>query len=228
MQLTYDLDKEAFVKYPGSRWALTEIALKRGDVRTIQVRFIRNLETANLPDGTTFKFGAKAKGQPTGAYMIYAAPEDWSGPGDGGLYQFTADLTLDALKTLLEDNDHEPITLDAELERTVGDEVISSATISIKVSDDINRGSEVAPEPGAVRRGIVDIPDGDSSVTITFDTPLGSAPTIIDPDVRKPSSSAANLYASVDDSTVTANGFTVHLSAAAPGSGYKLQYRAEE
>ena len=225
MLLTYDLDKDKIVPSLGSR-RTTELYLKRGDVRTVQVQFIRNLQQVNLDEGTTFKFGAKAAGNPESSYLIFSDNDIWSGPADG-VYEFTIDLTLPALAVFLKDKGQQPVLLDAEIERSFDGEVISSETFSIQVSDDINRGSETLPESGDVRRGVVSIDPDASSVDITFSTPFDAVPTIVEVQTRKPSSSADNLFAGVDDSSITAEGFTAHLSAAAPASGYKLQYRAE-
>lgn len=53
---------------------------------------------------------------------------------------------------------------------------------------------------------------------------LGSAPRAIQVSVAKPSAGDANLFATVLQDTITANGFSVGLSADVPAAGYKLHY----
>ena len=75
---------------------------------------------------------------------------------------------------------------------------------------------------GVSASGTSSITLGASSVTITG-AAFGFIPSGIMVSVSKPSG-GDNIFATVDESTITADGFTAYLSAPTPASGYTLVY----
>lgn len=77
-----------------------------------------------------------------------------------------------------------------------------------------------------LRRGKVNIANGAKTVDVVFSAPLSVVP-IVSPTVSRPAGGDA-IWATVDEDSVTVNGFTASLSGAAPDGNYKLHYIAVE
>lgn len=77
-----------------------------------------------------------------------------------------------------------------------------------------------------IKAGRTAITNGENAVEVEFDTPFSTAPVVV-AIVAIPSGGDV-IWASVDDSTVTVNGFTALLSAAVPATGYKLNWEAKQ
>jgi hypothetical protein len=71
-------------------------------------------------------------------------------------------------------------------------------------------------------RGSAAVTSGADAVTVSG-LGLPSAPAQVLVTVRKPSG-GLNLFATVEDASVSASGFTADLSAATDGAGYKLDF----
>lgn len=83
----------------------------------------------------------------------------------------------------------------------------------------------LAPE-SMIKRGSTAITSGTGSVAVTFASPFAVAPKVTAV-VSKPSG-GDQVFATIDEATITVNGFTAYLSADAPAAGYKLHWIALE
>lgn len=88
-------------------------------------------------------------------------------------------------------------------------------------TDSIPAGVEL--DESVTRRGTVNIASGATSVAVTFST-MTSTPTAV-ATVYSPSG-GDQIFATIDQSTVTASGFTARLSGPTPSADYKLGYVA--
>jgi hypothetical protein len=81
------------------------------------------------------------------------------------------------------------------------------------------------PVPGAITEshGTEALLAGQDFFTLTG-AAFGFVPTALAVIVVKPSASGDNLFATLRDGTLTADGFTVDLQSNVPGAGYKLSY----
>lgn len=77
-----------------------------------------------------------------------------------------------------------------------------------------------------LRRGRVSIDAAATTVDIVFSAPLSSVPTVTCT-VSRPAG-GDNIWAHVEEDTLTVNGFTAELSGAPPDGTYKLNYIAVE
>lgn len=77
-----------------------------------------------------------------------------------------------------------------------------------------------------IKRGSTAITNGESDVDVTFAAPFSVAPKVVA--VVSEPSGGQQLFATIDESTITEDGFTAKLSAAAPASGYLLHWMAAE
>jgi hypothetical protein len=76
--------------------------------------------------------------------------------------------------------------------------------------------------PGGSESGVIAITSGVNSITVAG-AGWSFVPTTVVVTVTKPSG-GDQIFATVDESTITANGFTAYLSAPVPASGYSLSY----
>ncbi len=77
-----------------------------------------------------------------------------------------------------------------------------------------------------MRRGKVAIAANATSVVVTFSSPLSSVPVVL-PHVSRPAG-GAEIGCTLDEDSVTVNGFTVQLDGPTPDNTYKLNYTAIE
>jgi hypothetical protein len=85
--------------------------------------------------------------------------------------------------------------------------------------------SGVVPDPSSssAKAGSIGLTAGQDYYTVTG-AAFGFAPTCVVVTVAKPNSNESNIFATVRDGTLTADGFTVDFSADIPAAGYKLEY----
>jgi len=82
------------------------------------------------------------------------------------------------------------------------------------------------PDPSSITSaaaGSVGLTAGQDYYTLTG-MAFGFVPTSVVVTVAKPNPNASNIFATVRDGTLTADGFTVDFSTAIPGAGYRLEY----
>lgn len=84
--------------------------------------------------------------------------------------------------------------------------------------------SYVEPDNTMIQRSASAIPNGDSSLAVTFTPAFGSTPVVV-ANVQIPSGGDF-IFATVRDGTVSTTGFTADLSGATPAIGYKLSWIA--
>lgn len=78
--------------------------------------------------------------------------------------------------------------------------------------------------PGGSVSGVVSITNGSASVTVSG-AGWAFTPTTVVAVVLKPAG-GFNIYATIDESTITSDGFTAILSGSVPAAGYSLSYIA--
>lgn len=81
------------------------------------------------------------------------------------------------------------------------------------------------PTNGAFVKGTKDLVMGESYVEVTG-LNMDTAPTQVLVTIRKPLNTASNLFGTVRDTSITADGFIVDLQAPVPDLGYKMDYIA--
>lgn len=84
-------------------------------------------------------------------------------------------------------------------------------------------GAVPDPSSSSAKAGSTGLTAGQDYYTLTG-AAFGFAPTCVVVTVAKPNSSGSNIFATVRDGTLTADGFTVDFSANIPAAGYKLEY----
>lgn len=105
-----------------------------------------------------------------------------------------------------------------------GDVLRSLATSPCTVESIADDGGDVT-DVTISQSGSTAITIGASTLAVTFATAFASAPTIVISQVQKPASDSDDL-GSITISAQTVSGFTATFTAAAPTSGYKLNWYA--
>lgn len=130
------------------------------------------------------------------------------------------------------DNDDSSIPMMAAMQYVAGGKTIESQDIVFLYRNDIVRDGDSSPpaDPADVvlnvRAGKEAITNGTDTGSVSFDTPFaGGANVCVILTVAKPVG-GDNIFAVVKDATVDENGFDYDLSAAAPATGYILNYQA--
>jgi len=124
--------------------------------------------------------------------------------------------------------DNQVVTLPgAVLESDEGYIIGTSSTFSYEIRGgvfrtDITPGPE--PDMSTIRRAEVSLDSGDTSKAVTFSTPMAGTP-VVTANVSAPDGGDA-LFATLQQSTISASGFTVNFQGPIPGAGYFLSYIA--
>jgi len=154
------------------RQTLNSIEMKRGDTPVYHIYCTEDGVVRELPDGTTFKFGIKLKGDYSGDYLAYAEGVK-SGSGEKAIYVFALNLSSLALSAAL--GTSAKLETVGEFEASSEDSISSSTSFAVWIHNDIIRGDEtVAPLPGS-RSGYSPFVAGQNYLDITFATPLPDA-----------------------------------------------------
>lgn len=221
-----------------SSFAQAEPQLAQGDELLLKLFFRRRgaagaASTAvQLATGANIVFAAKKHGELTETTLLFSAASFVeTGTGDDLHYEaalnlatseLEADMTGDALSVRVDvevQNGGNTRRLTYQFDMAISPQVYGGEA-------DPTPGTPTYPNPDLIvtkNRGTVEIPGGASSVTVSG-LALGAVPAQILPKVRKPTAGAPRIDGDVLDDTVTADGFTFELGAAAPAAGYKLDY----
>lgn len=130
------------------------------------------------------------------------------------------------------DNDIVSVTLMAALQWIADGRTNETQTIDFVLVNDVVRDTDTGIPPAAaysilnVAAGKTAISNGAESVAKVFDTAFASGANVaVIATVAMPSG-GDNIFATIDESTVSNTGFTARLSAAAPNGNYKLNWMA--
>lgn len=139
----FDVDSQAAYISATVRQALAQVKYKRHDCPLLKWQFIRDGVVAELPNGSTGKFGVKAKADFDGDYLAAALSWSKSGEGSATVYSMLLNLNTTEIEELFTSDSVSEITLAGELEITIEGRVISSVDdISFVIRNDYNQGDE--------------------------------------------------------------------------------------
>lgn len=175
MTLYFDLDLRRFTASPGVRDALTGISFKRGDTVSIDVVFFQGLTVVELGTGASGKLGLKEEGEYSADYITAASSWTKTGTGTATKYTFALPLTTSELNALLA-GDVASVALMMEMQFLVGDERVSSETITATVYNDVIKDDETGP---TVITGGTPVNQTSGTSTLTVDSPPSAAATLI-------------------------------------------------
>ena len=82
------------------------------------------------------------------------------------------------------------------------------------------------PDESMIRRGLVDVASGATTVAVVFDTPLPTTPVVQGTVLQMPTAGGDVIFAAPIEDTKTTAGVTYALSGPPSASGYKLPYFA--
>ncbi|SDT86038.1 hypothetical protein SAMN05444156_0106 [Verrucomicrobium sp. GAS474] len=155
MNLYIDLDRSVLVSGPSNSAVVTQLAFKRGDTAALAVTFLQGQADGGylpvvLPTGTAFKFGLKAQGQYSGAFLVYT--DAWTAPaGEATAYGLCPDFRSASLDTLLDPEgagDLPQVSLMGEIAWTLpSGRKGSTRTFTALVANDLIKDTEGAPAP---------------------------------------------------------------------------------
>lgn len=230
---------ECLLDGKSSSFAQAEPQLAQGDELLLKLFFRRRgaagaASTAvQLATGANIVLAAKEEDGLAEATLLFsAAAFVETGTGDDLHYESALNLNTDELDAAITGGDPLPVRVDVEVQNGGNTYRLTyqfDMAISPQVYDgeaDPTPGTPAYPHPDLIVtkiRGTVAIPSGASSVAVSG-LALGAVPAQILPKVRKPTAGAPRIDGDVLDDSVTADGFTFELGAAAPASGYKLDY----
>lgn len=129
-------------------------------------------------------------------------------------------------------NDESSINLMAAMQYVAGGKTIESQDLVFVYRNDIVRDGDSSPPADPedvvlnVRAGKEAITNGTDSIVVTFSPAFAGGANVVAVATVACPSGGDNIFATVDDSTVSETGFTAKLSAPVPATGYKLHYQA--
>lgn len=211
----------------------------QGDEIPLQIWFRRKAsvgedsESVDLPENFTIVVAAKPTDDLTGELLFYADVFVEADVDGETVYSGAVDLNTAEIETALGDLASIPILVDVEIQ-TAGNAERSTLQFAavlkrqVYANDDQQPTESTPPYPAigdlvVKHRGTLAIGEAADSVTASG-LALGFVPAQVLVSVRKPAAAGDNLFAAIRGDSITADGFTVDLSAAAPAAGYKLDY----
>jgi hypothetical protein len=223
----------------GSDLLGSEPSMVQADAAPLRLYFRRRaaaaggVSTAEQLAAGTLVFAGKHVDDLGAATLLFSASSFvLTGEGDDVHYLGTLALTDAAIGTKMGTGKTLSVRVDVEWTSTDGTKRLTwqfDAIIRRQVyagEADPTPGTPTYPHPDLLVtkiRGTAAIASGASSVVVSG-LGLGAAPAQVLPGLRKPTAGAPQIGGSVLDDTVTADGFSFELDAAAPSAGYKLDY----
>ena len=156
VNLHVDLETLQLIQGPGQRSAVAALRFKRGDAARLQVVFLQNgltPVTIGDPDELEIQIGIKPRNQFDHSYLAHCV--DWSMPSEGDdTPTYECELSFNTLQLNSALNIDSPtadelaeITLMGEITWREGmGEHTSTRTFLVVVENDVNRGTEGAPD----------------------------------------------------------------------------------
>jgi hypothetical protein len=205
-------------------------SLVQGDCVNVQLYFRKraaspggNSEARTLAAGSKLYLAAKLPadlddGDPLFSASSFAA----EGSDDDACYQALLNLDTEEVAEAFAAAEaaYLDLYLDVEVQNADNSERVTFR-FALRLLQQVYAG-EAEPAPGTPSRaGTVAIPEGQDYVAVA-DLDLSFTPAQVLVSVRKPAG-GDNLWATVRDGSISDDGFTADLSAAA-GAGYKLDY----
>lgn len=243
MTLYFDLAARRFTLSPGVKDAVTTLAFKRGDTVDVDVVFFRDLTVVELAGGASGKLGLKELGEYSADFITAAASWTKTGTGTSTKYTFSLPLATTELNALLA-NDEPSVQLMLEMQFLVGDERVSSDTVTATIYNDVIKDDESGPtditggtpvnQTSATSTLVIDSPPTpDNTLVITVGTTVEtwvfretpSGPFDIQWDADEATLVTNMLTALADSTLVTATaGGALEVDLVAADSGTAGQY----
>ena len=226
MNVYIDLDRSVLVSGPSNNAVVTQLAFKRGDTVALAVTFLQ-LQAGGtayapvvLPAGTAFKFGLKAQGQYSGAFIVYT--DAWTAPaGEGTSYTLCPDFHTSPLDALLDpegNGDLPQISLMGEIAWTLpSGQKASTRTFTALVANDLIKDTEDAPAaaaPGYYTAGQSDARYLQSSLAGIVDLTVGLRAYTVDLTALALAAAPRGALCTFIGATGSENTFTAVLIAA--------------
>lgn len=226
------------LKEKTSNAAALPLVFVQGDKFTLRLFFRTPDESAGtsavvqLPAGFVVAIGAKpAAMMGLSTLLFFEDTFAEAGSGDDIYYGATLDLNTTELAAALLASNSVDVTIDVEVQNSDNSERMTfqfGATIyrqSYSNEADPTPGTPTYPTPSTLlvkHCGTAAVTAAASSVTVTG-LALDFTPAQVLVSIRKPAG-GDNLWATVRDASISADGFIADLSAPAVGAGYKLDY----
>lgn len=187
-----------------------------------------------LPAGGALVLAAKATAGMNATRLLFSCDSFAAdGTEDDLCYVGTVDLNTEQLETALQADSSIEVNVDIEVQTAGNAERSTFRFVAVVYRQTYSNegaptsGSPVYPVPSLLvlrYAGSVAIDEAADEVEVDLSAHgLAAAPSLVLVSVRKPAG-GANLFATVREAGLTASGFTADLSAAAPTTGYKLEY----